>query len=184
MSTIQEENPWICQEKTTVFENPWIRVENHQVLNPAGKPAEYGKVCFKNRAIGILPIDADGFTYLVGQYRYTTGGYSWEIPMGGGPLEEAPLAAAKRELKEETGLSAEKWTLLMEVHTSNSATDEVGLIYVAEGLQNGTPEAEETEILQVRRLPLHEAVQMVLECKITDAISVCGLLRVARDYAI
>ncbi|EIM76927.1 NUDIX hydrolase [Nitritalea halalkaliphila LW7] len=72
----------------------------------------------------------------------------------------------------------------MEVHTSNSATDEVGLIYVAEGLHAGTPEAEETEILQVRRLPLREAVQWVLEGKITDAISVCGLLRVARDYAI
>ena len=174
------ENPWKTKEVQIVYENPWIRLENHEVLTPSGKDGIYGKVCFKNKALGIVPIDVEGNTWLVGQFRYTLDEYSWEIPMGGGPLEEDILDAAKRELKEETGLLASNWTKIMRIHTSNSVTDEEGFVFLAEGLTQGETEFEETEQLQVRKLPLKDAVQMVMEGQITDSISVAALLKVAR----
>ena len=97
--------------------------------------------------------------------------------MGGAPLEEDPLAAAKRELREETGLEADEWQEIMRLHPSNSITDEVGFVYVATGLTEGEPDFEETEDLAIRRVPLDEAVRMVLDGEITDAISVAALLR-------
>jgi 8-oxo-dGTP pyrophosphatase MutT (NUDIX family) len=99
--------------------------------------------------------------------------------MGGGPLEEEILESAKRELKEETGLTAGKWTELMKIHTSNSITDEVGFVFIAEHLTVGETEFDATEELQVRRLPFKEALQLVMQGDITDAISVSALLKTA-----
>ncbi len=174
------DNPWTTLKITSLYENPWIRLEHHDILNPAGKEGVYGKVHFKNRAMAIIPVDQDGNTWLVGQYRYTLDEYAWEIPMGGGPIGQDLLESAKRELREETGLSAEKWTEVMKVHTSNSVTDEVGIVYLAEMLTQGETEFEETEILQVKKLPFSEVLEMVMRGEITDSISVAGILKVAR----
>ena len=103
--------------------------------------------------------------------------------MGGAPLTEDPLAAAQRELREETGLTARRWRELMRLHTSNSITDEVGIVYVAEDLAEGPTAFEETEDLAVRRVPLAEAVEMCLDGRITDAISVAALLRIGTKRA-
>jgi 8-oxo-dGTP pyrophosphatase MutT (NUDIX family) len=174
-------NPWTTLTSREVYSNKWIRVTEHDVLNPAGGKGIYGKVHFKNKAIGIIPVDKDGNTWLVGQYRYTLNEYSWEIPEGGGAMDTEPLDAAKRELKEETGLTANKWTLLMRIHTSNSVTDEEGFVFLAEDLTQGDDDREETEAdLVVKKLSLQEAVSMVMDGKITDSISVAGLLKVAR----
>lgn len=174
------ENPWKTLSKKPIYENPWIRVEEHQVITPAGKEGIYGKVHFKNRAMAIIPIDYEGYTWLVGQYRYTLDEYSWEIPMGGGPNDLDLLESAKRELKEETGLLANKWTELLKIHTSNSVTDEWGLIYLAEDLTLGETEFEETEQLLIKKLLFQEALEMVMSGQITDSISVAGLLKAAR----
>jgi len=174
------ENPWKTKSKENIYENPWIKLEEHQVVNPSGKDGIYGKVTFKNKALAIVPLDNDLNTWLVGQYRYTLDEYSWEIPMGGGPVEQDDLDSAKRELKEETGLSAKKWTKIMRLHTSNSVTDEEGFVFMAEELSLGETEFEETEQLQVLKLPLSEAIKKVLDGEITDAISVAALLKVAR----
>ena len=174
----QEKNPWKTQSSKEIYSNTWITLIEDQVINPSGNQGIYGKVLFKNFAIGIIPIDEDGNTWLVGQYRYPLNEYSWEIPMGGGPREVDPLESAKRELKEETGLEAESWELIQKVHTSNSVTDEVGLVYVAQNLSEGKPEFEETEKLEIRKLPLRDAIQMALEGKITDSISLAGLLKI------
>ena len=147
------ENPWKTKSKATVYENPWIRVEHHEVLTPAGKDGIYGKTNFKNKAIAILPIDEEWNTWLVGQYRYALDAYSWEVPMGGGSLELDTLASAKRELKEETGLTASQWAELQVIHTSNSVTDEVGYIFLAQGLTEGEPEFEDTEDISIKKLP-------------------------------
>lgn len=174
-------NPWTTLTTREVYNNKWIHVTEHDVLNPAGGKGIYGKVHFKNKAIGIIPVDKDGNTWLVGQYRYTLNEYSWEIPEGGGAMDTEPLDAAKRELKEETGLTAKKWTLLMRIHTSNSVTDEEGFVFLAEDLIQGEDDREETEAdLVVKKLSLQEAVSMVMDGKITDSISVAGLLKVAR----
>jgi len=137
-------------------------------------------VSFKNMAIGVVPVDAEGYTYLVGQYRYTLNAYSWEIPEGGGPMHEHPLDTAKRELLEETGLIAATWIDLGLLHTSNSVTDEFGFAYLAQDLTQGQATPEETEDLRVWRLPLKEAVEMCMRAEITDSLSLAGLLKAAR----
>lgn len=174
------ENPWKTKSKITIYQNPWIKLEEHQVVNPSGNDGIYGKVFFKNKALAIVPIDQHLNTWLVGQYRYTLNEYSWEIPMGGGLLEFDILDSAKRELKEETGLSAKKWTQILRIHTSNSVTDEEGFVFMAEDLTPGETEFEETEQLQVIKLPLKVAIQKVMDGEITDAISIAALLKVAR----
>lgn len=180
MATDTNKNPWTTLSSRDIYDNPWIHVREDQVLNPKGGNGIYGVVSFKNKAIGIIPIDKDMNTWLVGQYRYSLKEYSWEIPMGGGPNAMDKLVSAKRELKEETGFTANKWTLISRIHTSNSVTDEEGWIYLAEELTEGETEFEDTEELKIWKLPLKEAIQMVMEDKITDSISVAGLLKAGR----
>ncbi|MCW5924731.1 MAG: NUDIX hydrolase [Saprospiraceae bacterium] len=174
----QSPNPWKTLSAQTVYENPWIRVEHRDVLNPSGGAGIYGVVHFKNTAIGIVPLDDEGCTWLVGQYRYTLKRYSWEIPEGGGLVDTDPLESAKRELLEETGIIARRWTPLLEMHISNSVTDEYGVVYVAQDLVMGKAQPEETEQLLIRRLPFSEAVEMVMRGDITDSLSMVALLKV------
>jgi 8-oxo-dGTP pyrophosphatase MutT (NUDIX family) len=174
------ENNWKTLTRKNVYENPWISIEHHDVITPAGSEGIYGVVNFKNKAIGVVPVDTENNIYLVGQFRYPLNAYSWEIPEGGGPLDELPLDAAKRELKEETGLIAEQWTDLGRIHTSNSATNEEGFLFMAETLHQYEQETEDTEEIQVRKVPLAEAVEMVMKSQITDSLSMAGILMVAR----
>jgi 8-oxo-dGTP pyrophosphatase MutT (NUDIX family) len=173
-------NPWNTVYRQEMYDNPWISVAQDMVVNASGKPGIYGTVHFKNKAIGIIPIDSEGYTYLVGQYRYPLDIYSWEIPMGGGNLENDVLESAKRELKEETGFTANKWTEIATVHTSNSVTDEEGVVYIAEELEAGKTEFDETEDLKIKKVHISEAIEMVMNNEITDSISMVGLLKVAR----
>ena len=170
---------WKKLSSRTVWENDWMQVFEDEVINPGGGNNQYGYVHFKNRAVAIIPLDRNDNVWLVGQERYTLNAWSWELPMGGAPLDEKPLEAAKRELKEETGLSAETWTEVMRLHPSNSITDELGIVYLAEDLTEGAPELEETEDIEVRKLPLDAAVAMIHAGEITDAISAAALLRIA-----
>ncbi len=176
------ENPWITHSTRLVYENPWIRVTESQVTNPSGGQGIYGVVHYRNRAIGVLPIDEEDQIWLVGQYRYTLGTYEWEIPEGGCPAGETPLEAAKRELREETGLVATDYKILLDdIALSNSVSNERATIFVATGLTQSAAEPEETEELRVRRLPLSEAIAMVRRGEITDSISVIALLAVAAE---
>jgi 8-oxo-dGTP pyrophosphatase MutT (NUDIX family) len=177
----ENRNPWTTLSGEEKYSNPWISVTEYQVINPGGGRGIYGKVHFKNTAIGILPIDNELNTWLVGQFRYTLNEWSWEIPEGGGPAGQDVLEAAKRELKEETGLEASRWSQILKLHTSNSVTDEVGFVFLAEDLTPGERNPEESEAdLRVWKLPLKEAIAMVLEGKITDGISVMALLLAGR----
>ncbi len=171
------ENNWIKLGTIHQYDNPWISVTEDQVINPAGNKGIYGIVHFKNLAIGVIPMDHEGNLYMVGQYRYVTGTYSLEIPEGGGPLGIDPLDSAKRELKEETGLQAKNWEKLFEMDLSNSVTDERAIVYLATDLQQGEPDPEETEELAVSKIHFTEVYQMILDGKITDAITVAAIFK-------
>ncbi|MEP0368719.1 MAG: NUDIX hydrolase [Cyclobacteriaceae bacterium] len=173
-------NPWIKQKGKMIYENPWLRLDEDEVINPGGGISHYGKVHFKNLAIAIIPLDEDQNTWIVGQWRYALNEYSWEVPMGGGPLEIDRLESAKRELKEETGLTAKKWTEFMKVHTSNSVTDEVGYAFLAEGLTEGETDFDETEDLEIKKLPFKELHEMALDGRITDGLSIVAILKLGR----
>jgi 8-oxo-dGTP pyrophosphatase MutT (NUDIX family) len=172
---------WQKHTSRIVFENPWIVVREDKVTNPGGGQNLYGHVQFKNIAVAVLPLDEDGCTRLVGQTRYTLDEYSWELPMGGAPRGEDPLEAAKRELQEETGLTAMHWRELMRLRLSNSITDELGIVYVATDLSEGETDLEETEDIEVRVVPLAEAIEMARDGRITDALSAATLFRIASD---
>lgn len=174
---MKEQNPWKKLKQEIVYENPWIKVENHDVLNPAGNPGVYGTVHFKNLAIGIITLDKEANTHLVGQYRFPLNKYSWEIPEGGGNLDISPLETAKRELLEETGLKANHWEELIRLNTSNSVTDELGIIYLAKDLEQFDAQPDEDEDLTIKKLPFEEAFQMVLSGEILDSLSVTAILR-------
>lgn len=169
-------NPWQKISSKEIYKNDWIRLREDRVINPSGNEGIYSVVEAKP-AIGIVPITEDLQTYLVGQYRYTLDAYSWEIPEGGGLSGEDTLLGAKRELREETGLSAKKWTFLDTLYTSNCFTNEVGYVYLAEELEHGEAEPDETEELAIKKLPFKEAWQMVLNAEIKDALAVIGLMR-------
>lgn len=170
---------WKTKTTQVVYENPWIKVSHEEVITPKGTDGIYGVVHFKNTAIGIVPIDDEGNTWLVKQSRYALNQYTWEIPEGGCPEGEEPLNAAKRELEEEVGLQAHQWEQLMTMHLSNSVTDEFCVVFVARDLFAGKQQLESTEDIEYKKLPLTDAIAMVKRGEITDGISVAALLRLA-----
>ena len=172
-----EKNPWKTINGKLVYDNPWINLTEYEVITPAGTPGIYGKVHFKNIAIGVIVIDENGNTYLVGQYRFPLNEYSWEIPEGGCPEGTDHLTAAKRELKEETGFEAKSWTEILRMHVSNSVSDEYAVVYVAQDLRAGEADPEDTEKLAIQKMPFTQALKWVMDGKITDSISVAAILK-------
>ena len=178
----QKANDWTTLKTQEVYDNNWIKVEHNEVKNPNGGEGIYGAVRFKNIAIGIIPISNNGNITLVGQFRYPHNKYSWEIPEGGCPLNQEPLAAAKRELAEETGLSSLQWNKVIEMDLSNSATDEKAIIYLAENCTKGKPSPEETENLEIYECSVHEFIKRVEDGEIRDSLSVTAGLWLKANY--
>lgn len=173
-----EENPWRTLSTEIRYDNPWITVAHSDVINPAGGPGVYGTVHFKSLALGVIVLDDEMNTYLVGQWRYPLERYSWEIPEGGGDPNIEPLVSIQRELREETGIEAAHWRRLLQLDLSNSVSDEVATVWLATGLSFGEASPDDTESLQLKRVPFEEAYAMALDGRITDAISVAAILRV------
>jgi 8-oxo-dGTP pyrophosphatase MutT (NUDIX family) len=173
-----QRNDWKILSQNLVYENPWISVHHFDVVNPSGNVGIYGKVHFKNLAIGIVALDNVGFIHLVGQFRFVLQQYSIEIPEGGGQFGVDPLDSAKRELREETGIQAENWEVLQEMHLSNSVTDEKAIVYLATGLSQGVSEPEDSENIQHFKISFEEAYKKVVEGEITDAITVAAILKI------
>jgi 8-oxo-dGTP pyrophosphatase MutT (NUDIX family) len=172
-----EENPWTKKSEKIIYDNPWIIVREHQVIDPAGNDTIYGVVSAKHLAIGIIPLDEHNNTWLVGQFRYPLGRYSWEIVEGGGKRDVDPIESARRELKEETGLTAREYTKILTLQTSNCISDEVAIIYVAKGITEGIASPDDDEKLKVAKVPFSTALQMVMDGRIEDSLSVGGILK-------
>jgi 8-oxo-dGTP pyrophosphatase MutT (NUDIX family) len=177
------EGRFVRRSRRTAYENPWITVWHDEVDRPDGSPGIYGVVHFANLAAGVVAIDEEDRIVLVGQHRYTLGEDAWEIPEGGVPIGEPPLIGAQRELREETGLSAGTWQELAWVDLSNSVTDERAVLFLATDLEHGDAEPEPTESLDIRWVPFDEALAMTRDGRITDAMSVLAIQRVALDRA-
>jgi tRNA pseudouridine65 synthase len=172
-------NPWRTLDNRKIYSNNWITVEEDQVITPSGQPGIYGKVCPKGKAIGVVALDNSANIYLVGQFRYMLNEYSWEIPEGASNPGEEPLETARRELKEETGLTAQSWEFLIRLHTSNSFTDEEAFIFIARDLEQFDPEPDDDECIEIKKIPFKSALDMVLKGEITDAMSVAAILKIA-----
>jgi len=171
-------NPWITHTSEKIYESPWISLTKHDVTNPNGNPGTYSVVHFQNIAIGVIVLDEELNTWLVGQWRYPLNKYTWEIPEGGGNPHVDPLESAQRELQEETGISAKKWTKILTMHLSNSATDEFCVLYLAQDLTFGTAKPEDDEALEVMKIPFDEFYQRVCDGEITDSLTVAAALKV------
>jgi 8-oxo-dGTP pyrophosphatase MutT (NUDIX family) len=173
----ETDNPWRRLSGRVVYDNPWIRVEDDRMLGPDGQECVYGLVRFKNRAIGVLPIDADGSVHLVGQWRVPHSRYSWEMPEGGGAMDEAPDAAARRELEEEAGLKAGQLIEILQMDLSNSVTDEQATLYLALDLTTGEKAPDATEVFRHRLVPFRDVLAEVFAGQIRDSLTVAGVLR-------
>lgn len=173
--------PWQRRARRVAYENPWITVWHDDVARPDGSPGIYGVVHFANLAVGIVALDAEDRVLLVGQHRYALDAYSWEIPEGGVPAGEDPLEGARRELREETGVVAAEWREIGRFHLSNSVTDEAGVLCLATNLVQETAAPEATEELDARWVPFADALAMTLDGRITDAMTMMAIQRLALE---
>ena len=170
--------PWTTLKEELRYETPWIAVSHHDILDPSGTQGIYGVIHFKNLAIGIVPLDDELNTWIVGQYRYPIQAYSWEIPEGGGRRDVAPIDSAKRELREEAGIVAAEWTELLRMDLSNSASDEHAIIFLARGLTFHAPQPDHDEELALRKIPFAELYDMVRRGDVRDSLTVAAVLKV------
>ncbi len=169
--------PWRAEPPVRVHDNPYFALDTYRAVAPTGVEVDYFVQNFKNRACGVVALDADGCIYLVGQWRFPAGLYSWELPEGGVPPDEAVLDGAKRELREEAGITADHWLPILTLHLSNASSDEVAELFLATGLRPSTVEPDPTEALRIARVPFAEALAQALAGRIVDSMTVAGLLR-------
>lgn len=151
-----------------------------QVIRPDGQPGIYGVIEIRP-SIGVVAIDGREQVALVGQWRYAVGRYSWEVPRGGShPGETNMLNVAKRELQEEAGLRAENWRVLGPVDVCNGVADDVQTLFLATELSQTERRLDPEEDISLEWKPFEEAVEMVMDGRITEVCSVAALLKVAR----
>lgn len=170
-------NDWQTLSVKTAFANPWIRIEEIDCVAPTGARKVYGMVRFANRAVGVLPVHEDGTVSLVGQKRFPFNVYSWEMPEGGVPEGEDLGDGARRELREECGLEAERLEVILRMDLSNSVTDEVATVYLATGLSEVECAPDDTEQFEYARVPFNALLKAVINAQVRDAMTVAAVLR-------
>ena len=172
------ENPWQTLGTRAVYANSWLRLREDTVIRPDGQQGIYG-VVEMNPTVGVVALNDISEIALVAQWRYTLGRMSVEIPTGGSESSDGSvLAAAQRELREETGLSAESWRELGSIDNSNGVTNDVAHMFLATGLEAGADAQDPAEQVVLSWLPFGQAVDRVLTGSITESVSVAAILKV------
>ena len=168
---------WKSDGDETLFENPWLALTAHPATAPTGAAATYVVMRPKNLSVGVLPIHSDGTVTLVGQARFALANYSWEMPEGGAPFDEDPLAGAKRELAEEAGLAAKSWREVLRMEMSNSITDERAIAWLAWDLTEVAKDPDPTEVIELARVPFMTLMREIDRGAVRDTFTVATALR-------
>jgi 8-oxo-dGTP pyrophosphatase MutT (NUDIX family) len=177
---MKRKNPWKIIETKVVYSNPWMEVKEDKVIRPDKKPGIYGTVSFGSGVL-ILPIDKEGNVYLLEEYCYAVGKTMLGAISGAVDKKEVSLQAAKRELREEAGLTAKKWIYLGPVDFLASTVVSSSHMYLAQDLTEVKKQREGTEIMKVIKIPFDKAAQWVKKGKITSAGSII-LITKANNY--
>ena len=168
---------WRADTTEVAFENPWMRLTRHKATAPTGRSADYVVMRPRNLATGVLPINADGTVVLVGQQRFALMNYSWEMPEGGAPFDEDPLAGVQRELAEEAGLKAASWVEALRMELSNSITDERAVSWLAWDFTPTETAPDPTEAIAVRSVPFMALIDEIGRGAVRDVFTVATGLR-------
>jgi 8-oxo-dGTP pyrophosphatase MutT (NUDIX family) len=166
---------WKCLSQKTVYKNPWITVYEDQVQLPNGQSSIYGFMEASD-FVGIVPLLDSKTVLLTRQYRYLQDEVTWEIASGAIDKDETPEQAAQRELREEVGYQAERLELINIMRSNKSVMRDLGYIFIARGLTPCAEEPDETEEFETVPMPLDKALEMIKRHKITDCVSIIGLL--------
>lgn len=176
---MQKNGPWLVKASQEKYKNPWIRVREDQVIRPDGKDGIFGVVEMV-AGVSVLPMDEDGFVYLTREFHYAIKRDSIEVISGGVDKNESFLAAAQRELSEEAGISAGEWIDLGEVNPFTTVIESPSRLYLARDLKFSQANPEGTEKIEIIKVKLEEAVNMVTESKITHGPSCVLILKADR----
>ncbi len=176
MSEKDPRNEWTILNKKVLYEHERFNMVIYNVLNPAGTQVDYPALTYNRKSTGVCAVDKNGYLYLVGQWRFGAGYYSWEIPEGTGAKGENALETIKRELKEEAGISAKDWQYMGKIYPNNVTTSEETHLFLARELTIGENDPDEYEKITIRKIKFSNAIQEIKEGKITDANSVAGIM--------
>jgi 8-oxo-dGTP pyrophosphatase MutT (NUDIX family) len=169
--------PWRSAGESVLFDNPWMRLTRHPATAPTGLACDYVVMRPRNLSVGVLPVHADGTVTLVGQQRFALMNWSWEMPEGGAPFDEDPLAGARRELAEEAGLAAACWREALRAEMSNSITDERAIAWIAWDLAPAPSEPDPTEVIRIARVPFGDLLREIGRGAVRDMFTVATTLR-------
>lgn len=176
-----EESPWKTISSKKIYENKWMGLKEDKVIMPNGKEGIYAYISSKNGAAAVI-LNEKNEIYLVGQYRYAVDEYSWEIISGAVEKGEDYLTTVKREIEEEAGVTAKKFDLLHgDLQLSNSYTSDRGAIFLARDIEQNESHPESTEKLQIKKVPLDEAIRLICEGKIKDDYTITGIF-LAKEF--
>lgn len=176
---MKEHGPWKVLASREVYRDAWLTLTADEVIRPDGEPGTFAVVQAK-AGVSVLALDDDRTVHLTEEFRYAVGRPSLEVVSGGREPTEDALSAAQRELKEELGIEASEWTDFGTLDPTTSMVVSPVRLFLARSLRVGQSAREGTEQIRRVRLPLGEALDAVLDGRITHAPSCVLLLRAAR----
>ncbi|HEX7976294.1 MAG TPA: NUDIX hydrolase [Anaerolineales bacterium] len=173
---MNKNGPWEIKSSSTVFKNGFFEVIQDQVLQPDGEPGTYATVNIRP-GVSVLPVDDEGYVYLIREFRYALGRDSVEAVAGALRDGEQPEEAARREVLEELGISADEWTSLGQIEEDTALVRSRGYLFLARGLSFGQPRQEKTEEIRTLKMSFEEAVRQVMDGVIVHSPSAVLILK-------